>query len=121
LHATTYVTPQLDTQHEREAGLKAAADKATEALSKVRAERDTLAGEKKRLEAEFGSLKQAARGAMLELANQKQRADAEVSRCRGLRRFERELLVFKRVVRNADDCSEERPGGRREGQEPAGG
>ena len=69
---------QLDSNQEREAALKATADKATDVLKAVRAERDGLESSKKHVEEEFGSLKQAARAAMLELANQRQKSELEV-------------------------------------------
>jgi hypothetical protein len=71
---------QLDSNGEREAGLRERADKAERVLGSVKAERETIEEDKKRVEAELSSLKQAARAAMLELASQRQKRDAEVRR-----------------------------------------
>lgn len=69
---------QLDSNGEREAGLRERADKAERILGSVKAERETVEEDKRRVEAELSSLKQAARAAMLELASQRQKRDAEV-------------------------------------------
>lgn len=69
---------QLDSNREREAALQQTATKAQEACRKAQEERDSLETGRKEAEEELVNLKQAVRGAMLELANQKQRSEMEV-------------------------------------------